>query len=89
MPKVFQIGVTDINNKKINIVDEIEIVSGKGIKGDRYFHDYNDVRCQITLIEKENIDYYNKKKGTSIPYIEVCVVKFYNLEKFKLIKRLK
>ena len=70
MPKVFQIGVTDINNKKINIVDEIEIVSGKGIKGDRYFHDYNDVRCQITLIEKENIDYYNKKKGTSIPYID-------------------
>ena len=53
----------------INEINEIEVLSGKGILGDRHFHDYND-KGQITLIEKENIDYYNNKYKTKIPYID-------------------
>ena len=34
------------------------------IIGDRYFYDFNGDREQITLIESENIDYYNKNFNT-------------------------
>ena len=68
--KVFKIGISKKNGEKINDINEIEVLSGKGIMGDRYFHDYNDYKGQITLIEKENIDYYNNKYKTKIPYID-------------------
>ena len=67
--KVFTLGVSKKNSQNINEVNEIEVLSGKGVLGDRHFHDYSDHRGQITLIEKENIDYYNNKYKTKIPYI--------------------
>ena len=51
-------------------LDEIEVLSGKGILGDRHFRDHNNHKGQITLIEKENIDYYNNKYKTKIPYVD-------------------
>ena len=68
--KVFKIGTSKVDGQKINEISEIEVVSGKGILGDRHFHDGNDHKGQITLIEKENIDYYNNKYKTKIPYID-------------------
>lgn len=68
--KVFKIGVGKKNSQKIIEINEIEVLSGKGILGDRHFHDYNDYKEQITLIEKENIDYYNNKYKAKIPYID-------------------
>ena len=68
--KVFKIGITKKNSQKINEISEIKVLSGKGILGDRHFHDYNGCKGQITLIEKENIDYYNNKYKTKIPYID-------------------
>ena len=47
-----------------------KLVSGKGIINDRYFNDNNNKDIQITLIESENIDHFNKISGTNIPYIE-------------------
>ena len=47
----------------------VEVISGKGIMNDRYFDDTNEKDLQITLIESENIDYYNKISNTNIPYI--------------------
>ena len=47
----------------------IEVLANKGIVGDRHFNDYNDPYCQLTLIESENIDYYNYKYGLNIPYL--------------------
>ena len=38
--------------------------------GDRHFHGSNNHKGQITLIEKENIDYYNNKYKTEISYID-------------------
>ena len=68
--KVFKIGISKKNGEKINEINEIEVLFGKGIMGDRHFHDLNDHKGQITLIEKENIDYYNNKYKTEISYID-------------------
>jgi len=42
MSKIIEIGITGESNKEIEKAKSIEVVSGKGIKGDRYFHDFNE-----------------------------------------------
>ncbi len=69
-PQVFKIGICKTNNQKINEINEIEVLSSKGILGDRHFNEHKDYKGQITLIEKENIDYYNNKYKTKIPYTD-------------------
>ena len=70
MSKVFELGITAINNKKINNVDSIEVIKNKGVVGDRHFKEFNDPYCQLSLIESESIDYYNSKYGLSILYLD-------------------
>ena len=70
MSKVFKLGIAKNKNQKIEEVQKIEVLSGKGIIGDRHFQENNDDRNQITLIESENIDYYNNKFKTNYHYIE-------------------
>jgi len=70
MSKVLKLGITSTNNKKIIEVDFIDVLSNKGVVGDRHFDDHNDPYCQLSLIESENIDYYNTKYGLNIPYID-------------------
>ena len=79
MGKVHKIGISkDQDNQRklgscvhqVNNVNEVEAVQGKGIIGDRYFIENNEKRKQITLIEKENIDFYNKISRTNIPAIK-------------------
>ena len=69
MPKVIKIGITKNNNQEIVNVSEIELIAGKGIKGDRHFQDYNDPYNQLSIIESENINEYNKKYDLNIPYL--------------------
>ena len=72
MSKIIEIGITKKNNQKLKIekVNNVEVVAGKGIKGDRNYHDFNEPRKQITLIESENIDYYNQKFNTNFSYLD-------------------
>ena len=70
MSQVFKLGITSNNNKIIEDVDSIEVLANKGVVGDRHFNDYNDPYCQLSLIESENVDYYNTKFGLNIPYID-------------------
>ena len=70
MSKVFKLGIADKNNKEIKEVNSIEVLANKGVIGDRHFDDFNDPYCQLSLIESENIDYYNFKYGLNIPYID-------------------
>ena len=70
MSKVLKLGITSTNNKKINEVKTIEVIENKGVLGDRHFNDFNDPYCQLTLIESENIDYYNSKYGLNFSYLE-------------------
>ena len=70
MSKVLKLGITSTNNKKITEVKTIEVIENKGVVGDRHFQDFNDPYCQLTLIESENIDYYNSKYGLNFSYLE-------------------
>ena len=70
MFKVFELGITAINNKKINKVESIEVIKNKGVVGDRHFKEFNDPYCQLSLIESESIDYYNSKYGLNISYLD-------------------
>ena len=69
MSKIIGLGIAKNSNQKIEEVSKAELIEGKGIVGDRHFHENNSVKSQITLIESENIDYYNNKSNAQIPYI--------------------
>ena len=62
-------GITKNHNQEIIEVDEINLIAGKGIVGDRHFKDYNDPFNQVSIIESENIDEYNLKNKLDIPYL--------------------
>ena len=68
--KVSKICFTKKTGDEMLDVSSVEVIANKGILDDRYFKDNNDKDIQITLIEKENIDYFNLKANTNIPYID-------------------
>jgi len=50
---------------KMQEVQSINVLANQGIVNDRYFKEKNDKDIQITLIESENVEYYNQLSGTS------------------------
>ena len=69
MGKVIKIGISANKSNKIVNVNEVEAIKGKGLVGEKHFKENNKKRSQITLIEIENINHYNKITGTQIPAI--------------------
>tara|TARA_B100000963_G_scaffold360494_1_gene391585 strand:+ start:1082 stop:1528 length:447 start_codon:yes stop_codon:yes gene_type:complete len=70
MAKVLKLGIAENSNQPIKEVKSIEVLANKGIVGDRHFQEFNDPYNQLSLIESENIDYYNTKFGLNIPYLD-------------------
>jgi MOSC domain-containing protein YiiM len=70
MSEVYKIGITNKNNQQIKEVSSIDVLANQGVLGDRHFNEFNDPYNQLSLIESENIDYYNIKYGLNIPYID-------------------
>ena len=66
MPKVIEIAISENSGRVMKNVDNVESIAGKGLVNDRHFKENNEKRSQITLIEIENINYYNQISGTSI-----------------------
>ena len=69
MGKVLEIGISENKSSKIVSVNEVEAIKGKGLIGEKHFKEDNKKRSQITLIEIENINHYNKITGVKIPAI--------------------
>ena len=69
MSEVYKLGISVNNNKPIKEVSSIDVLANQGVVGDRHFNEFNDPYNQLSLIESENIDYYNIKYGLNIPYI--------------------
>ena len=67
MGDVVEIGITDVKGKQIQNVSKVEAIKGKGLLNDRKFRENNQKESQITLIEIENIIYFNNKYKTNIP----------------------
>ena len=63
---VVQIGICANKGALIRNVNEVQALKGKGLLNDRNFRENNQKECQITLIEIENIDYYNNISNTKI-----------------------
>lgn len=70
MSEVYKLGISIKNNQPINEVNSIEVLTNQGVVGDRHFKEFNDPYNQLSLIEFENIDYYNFKYSLNIPYID-------------------
>ena len=70
MSKILKLGLASNNNEKIEERVSIKVEENKGVVGDRHFKDQNDPYCQLSLIESENIDYYNIKYGLNIRYVD-------------------
>ena len=69
MSEVSKICITNKSAEEMQEVNTVEVIASKGIVNDRYFNENNDQALQITLIESENIDYYNQISETNIPYV--------------------
>ena len=69
MPEVYKLGISTEHNQSIKEVNSINVLANQGIVGDRHFKEFNDPYNQLSLIESENIDYYNIKYSLNIPYI--------------------
>ena len=67
--KVLEIGISGNKSNKIINVNDVDAIKGKGLVGEKHFKEDNKKRCQITLIEIENINHYNKITETTIPAI--------------------
>ena len=70
MGKVLQIGITTIKGDKIIKVDKAEAIKGKGLLNDRKFKENNHKESQLTLVEVENINYFNKISKSIIKPID-------------------
>ena len=70
MGQVVQIGIVNSKGDQIQKVDVVEAIKGKGLLNDRKFEENNQKERQITLIEIENINHFNKISKTNIPAID-------------------
>ena len=60
------LGISNLKGGSIKEMKSVEAVKGKGLLNDRKLKENNDKKSQLTLIEIENINYYNKISNSSI-----------------------
>ena len=66
MGKVVKIGISKTKGSEICSLDKIDVLKGKGLLNDRKLKNNNKKDKQITLIEIENINFYNSKFKNNI-----------------------
>ena len=70
MGQVVQIGIVNSKGDRIQNVDVVEAIKGKGLLNDRKFEENNQKERQVTLIEIDNINHFNKISKTNIPALD-------------------
>ena len=66
MGRVAQIGIVNNKGNRIQNINVVEAIKGKGLLNDRKFEENNQKERQITLIEIENINHFNNISNTNI-----------------------
>ena len=73
MSTVSNICIATKSGDKMQEMHSINVLANQGIINDRYFTEKNDKDIQITLIESENVDYYNQLSGTHFLPTDLCL----------------
>ena len=68
MSLIKKINITAKSEAKTFYIEEAYLESNAGIVGDRYYNNFNSPREQITLIEQEVIQDFEKKVGQKIDH---------------------
>ena len=66
MSKVISIAIANKKGETMIEKKSVDAVTGKGLSKDRKFKDNNDKKTQLTLIQIENINFFNKLTNSSI-----------------------
>ena len=69
MGQVIEIGIHKKRGDLPFNVNSVDAIKGKGLLSNRHFKEDNNKLAQLTLIEIENINYYNKIIKSNIPAI--------------------
>lgn len=76
---IFNIYISSNAGAEIISINEASLIPGKGIEGDRYYNGSgtfsallkNNPSAELTLIEKEEIDKFNKEQCLNLSYSEL------------------
>ena len=70
MAKVIEITITGSKGNKMESVEQVGALLGKGLLNDRKFKSNNDKSKQLTIIEIEKINIFNEKNLSNIAAID-------------------
>ena len=70
MSKIEAINITNKSDQVTFYVNQAYLEKNKGIVNDRYYKNYKDKKEQVTLIEIEEIERFNKLTGIELDYKE-------------------
>ena len=65
MGKVVEIGIAEIKGNQLQKKNEVEALKDQGLLNDRKSRTNNQKESQLTLIEIENVNYYNNLSNTN------------------------
>ncbi len=68
MAKIKAINISNLDGKNTFYVNQANLMKNKGIINDRYYENFKNNYEQVTLIESEKIDEFNKKIKKKIDY---------------------
>ena len=68
MPKIKAINITNLSGESTIYVNQAILKRNKGIINDRYYENFKNKYEHVTLIEAENIDYFNNITKKKINY---------------------
>ena len=68
MSKIEFLNITNTSDNKTCYLNKVFLEKGMGIVNDRYYNNFKNKREQVTLINLEELDIFNKKIGKSIAY---------------------
>ena len=68
MSKIELINITSNSDHKTCYINQAFLERDKGIVNDRYYNHYNNKKEQVTLINLEEIDAFNKNIGENLDY---------------------
>ena len=85
MSKIELINITSISDDKTCYINQAFLEKDKGIVNDRYYNHYKNKKEQVTFINLEEIDTFNKNIGKNLDYKDFrrnIIISGINLNKY-------